>query len=437
MQKTNIYNTFEFIGRLAMPKETEKFKVHIKTEYDSKWVREELRLNVRADENSETITIGDGYFNKQDYEFVRKGAKEKLEDGSYREVPDVQINWNDRKNKSVIDKVAFNQKYILDLSNNKERYDIKQAIDNLKDDAVDDKIIKEIKEKYSILESIEANKDMIIALEKELKKLEDLKTEYINKVDMIEDLLKLMKTTEGTNTIFKITGNIDYSEWNEKVYRTLEVKRIEKATAKEAKKLKLSGELDIYFNSCSLDEGMFETNKKYFLNCWTKTWDSQLKKQIYVPINLIADGSRLDLENPKHIKLIETIANAFRYHAEGKEDKDEDKIYQIAFEIKFANGSEKKEITIDDLTETQREYVESGVITLEDVILEMGGNKYGERVREVRLVKPTHIKDFMNGAEETDLTLEDFVIDRDIKKAEEKAKDITTDIENEEEEDLL
>lgn len=441
MQKTNIYNTFEFIGRLAIPKETEKFKVHTKNEYDSKWVKEELKLNVRTGENSETILISDGYFNKPNYEFGRKGAKVKQEDGSYKETPDVKVNWKDRKNKSVIDKVAFYQKYVLDLSNNKERYDIKQAIEKLKDDAVEDKLIEELKTKYSIIKDLKETSEMVEILTKELERLEGLKTEYINKVDMIEDLLKLMKTETGTNTIFKITGNINHSEWNGKVYRTLEVKNIEKATEKEAKKLRLSGELDIYFTNNSLDESLFETTKKYYLKAYTRTYDSQLKKSIYVPIDLVADGSRLDLNNEKHVKMIEGIANSFRYHAEGKEDKDDEKIYQIAFEVKFANGSEKKEIKIDDLTETQRDYVESGIMSLEDVILDMGGSKYGERVREVRLVKPCHVKDFMNGAEETDLTLEDLIIQREEKKEETEIKDTSVNDEpvddNEEDEDLL
>lgn len=439
MQKTNIYNTFEFIGRLAMPKETEKFKVHTKTEYDSKWVKEELKLNVRADENSETILISDGYFNKPNYEFTKRGQKEKLEDGSRKEVPDLKINWNDRTSQTIIDKVAYNQKYSLDLSNNKERYDLRQAIENLKDDAVSDDILKEIKEKFELVKDLTEAKEISKVLEEELKRLEGLKTEYLNKTDMVQDLLKLIKTPEGTNTIFKITGNINFSEWNGKVYKSFDVQRIEKATDKESKKLKLTGVLDLYFNSTSLDESMFETNKKYFFNVWTRTYDSQLKKQIYVNINdIVADGSRLDFENPKHVKMIETIANAFRFHVEGRDDKDDEKIYQIAFEVKFANGSEKKELTIEDLTETQRDYVESGIITLEEAILEMGGDKFGDRIREIRLVKPTHIKEFLNGAEETDLTMEDFIIEREDKK-EEKASssDTSTSEINDDDEDLL
>jgi hypothetical protein len=440
MQKTNIYNTFEFIGRLAMPKETEKFKVHTKTEYDSKWVKEELKLNVRADENSETILISDGYFNKPNYEFTKRCSKEKLEDGSYKEVPDLKVNWSDRKNPTVISKVAFNQKYILDLSNNKERYDLRQAIENLKDDAVSDDVIKEIKEKFELVKELEDKKDISEALKKELERLEGLKTEYLNRTDMIQDLLKLVKTSEGTNTVFKIVGNINFSEWKGKVYKSFDVQRIEKATDKEAKKLRLTGVLDLYFNSTSLDESMFENTKKYFLNVWTKTYDSQLKKQIYVNIaDIVADGSRLDFENPKHIKMIETIANAFRFHVEGKSDKDYEKIYQIAFEVKFANGSEKKELTMEDLTETQRDYVESGIITLADAILELGGDKFGDRIREIRLVKPTHIKEFMDGAEETELTMEDFVIERvenEAKKDTTKESDKETEVVDDDE-DLL
>lgn len=238
---------------------------------------------------------------------------------------------------------------------------------------------------------------------------------------MIAKLKEILNTPEGTNTVFKITGNINYSEWNGKVYRTFQVNKIEKAVKGE--KLRLNGQLDLYFNQQSLDESLFEDTKKYYLNAWTKTYDGQLKQEIYVPITLIADGSRLDLTNEKHLKRLEGLVKRFRV-------TDDETIYQFSYEVKFANGSERVEITMDDLSDIQKEYIEDGIMTFEEAVMDLGGNKFGDRVNETRLFKPAHIKDFPDGAMETDLKLEDFIIEREDDK---KTEDIDDETVNEEE----
>jgi hypothetical protein len=344
MSEKKVYNTFEFIANLSLPKETEKFKNYTKTQYDSKWVNEELKINARIPDSSELLTIKDGYFNKSDYSFEKQGLGKKKDDGAYEQGSKIKVSWEDRTNKTILDKIVNYQKFVLDLSNNKERYDIRQAVEKLNDDAINDEDLTKIKNKFKeIIGEATDNKDIKKSLEEELTRLEGLKTEYLSRVDMIPDIKKLLNTAEGTNTVFKITGNINYSEWKGKVYRSFDVQKIEKATDKEKQKLKLNGMIDIYFNSTSLDESTFETSKKYIINAWTKTYDSQLKQQIYVPIMLIADGSKLDFENEKHVKRLNGLVKPFRFDIEGKE-KDEDKIYQVQFEVKIARGAERVEI---------------------------------------------------------------------------------------------
>ena len=121
-----------------------------------------------------------------------------------------------------------------------------------------------------------------------------------------------------------------------------------------------------------------------------------------------------------------------------KNFEDDEVIYQLPYEVKFANGSEKVEITMDDLTDYQRELIEDGVLTFEEAKMDLGGDKFGNRVREIRLFKPYIKDDFMNGAVDTDLTLDDFVIIRPEKEAE-KPKEEETEIDNtvdEDEEDV-
>ena len=61
---------------------------------------------------------------------------------------------------------------------------------------------------------------MVDTLKEELDDLNNKKTEYLSRVDMIEHVKKLINTDQGTNTIFKMTGHIVFSEWKGKVSKT-------------------------------------------------------------------------------------------------------------------------------------------------------------------------------------------------------------------------
>lgn len=432
MQNMKVYNTFDFVARLSMPKETEKFKVYTKTKSDSGWVNEELKLNAKISDSSELISIKDGYFDKANYELKKQGVGKKKDDGSFEKGADVKFAWKSRTNQAIIDKIANYQKFTLDLSNNKERYDLNKTIEKLSDDAVTDEAIEQAKNTYEIIKDKEDVKEIIEILKTEYDRLLSLKKEYLSRIDMIPDLKKLINTPEGTNTIFHITGDYEFSEWNGKVYQRFSVRRIEKATEEQSKKLKLKGTLDVYFKSDSLDSSAFDMTKKYILNVFTKTYDSQLKKDIYVPVQLIADASKLDLTKEKHQKLINGIIKPFNF-----DNKDENIIYQLPFNVKFANGSEKIELTYDDLTDVVKEYVDDGIMTLEEAIIELGGDKFGDRVNEIRLLKPV-VKDFLTGAVETELTLEDLIIERqtndsDNKETTSEINDTNSDEEDDEE----
>lgn len=395
----NVYNTFEFIGNLSIAKETEKFKPHILNKYDSKWVKETLKVNVRANNSSELVIIEDGYFDKSDYSVDKETTGSKDSSGVYQKGSKLNIAWKDRNNKTILDKLAYNSKFVLDLSNNKERYPIINKIKEI------DTELSKLNKKENLSQDEKTNKENLENAKKieqdRLQKLSDKKHEYISRVDMIQDLIKILNTEEGANTVFKVTGNINYSRgWKDKnvIYRNFEVKNIEKAV--DGEKLKLNGMIDLFFNENSLVEDNFEDTHKYIINGWTKSYDSSLKQQIFFPIKVVADGSKLDHNNEKHMKRLNGLVKPFRV--------EDDSIYELQYEVKFANGSEKTEITMKDLTDFQRDLIEDGIVTFEEIKMELGGNKFGDRVTETRLFN-INFRDFKSGAEKTPLSLEDLV----------------------------
>lgn len=392
-----VYNNFEFTSKLEILNDTEKFKAYKKHEASSGWINEELMINARNEDSAVLVSLKDGYYKQANYTFERNGIGEKNEDGSWKEAPKIKVNWNDRKNQTIIDKVANYQKYVLDFSNNKERYDLRIMIEKLENKAIQEeeknKLIEECENTYKT--------SKIDELKTKLKELEGLRYEFLSRVDMIEVFKK--EFPKYKDLVFKTTGNLTFSEWKGNVYRNFEVKKIEKALDTDKRILK--ADIDLYFNSESLDESLFEDTKKYIINAYTKSYDGQLKKEIFLPIALIMDASRLDLENKKHKGKVDFLINPLRV-------EDDNTYYQLQYNVKITRGAEKKEITIDDLTDFQRSQVEVGLKTLEQIKKDLGGNKFGDRVDEIRLIN-INTKDFQNGAEETDLTIDDFIIKKE------------------------
>ncbi len=389
----NIYNTFEFVGALTIKKDTDKSKGYEVTNYESGWCKEKLLLNVKADDSSQLVEVSDIYSTNSGYKLKKKTPKEKQADGSFKDGSELEIAWKDRNLQSILDKVSNGQKYILDFSNNKERYDLRITIEKLEKNEITE---DDVKTQYETSD--------IIELKKKLEKLEGMKFEFLNKVDMIAKLKE--ELPKHPNIKFKVTGNINFYESmkTHNVGKNFMVKKIEKALDKD--KVGLKGDIDIYFNEDSLNEDMFEDTKKYIINGYVKTFDSQLKQDIYLPYPLIVDASRLDMNNPQHKGRIDMLISPFK-------NCDEDIIYELQYKVKFARGAERKEITLDDLNEWQRMAVENGLEDFEKLKRELGGNTLGDRIDETRTIG-FNLKDFPEGAVATGLQLSEMLVDKQL-----------------------
>jgi hypothetical protein len=407
------YNNFNFVCKLGIPQETEKFKPYTKDKYESGWIKETLRVTAKTDESSVLLNFEGGYYEKA-FKITTYGNGTKKADGSFVKGEKIEVAWEDRKKKSILDKVSNNAKITFDLSSNGERYYLTNAIKKLKESTANDEEKIEIQNRFESLD--------VSILEEKLKELESLKTEFISYVDMIAFLkTELPKHKEMR---FRVTGNVEYSEYNGKTYRRFIPKKIEKSF--ETKEV-LKGQVDIFFNSSSLDGSIFEDSKKYILNGWTKNYDGQLKKEIYVPTTFIFDASKLDLNKPEHKARVDFLVDDFTV--------DDDKIYQLQYEVKFMQGAERKSFTEDDLTDYQKRQIASGQIDFDEIKRRAGGFKLGDRIDETRLVK-TNSTEYPDGRKETELTLDDFVIIRETKTDAESTV-ASVDAETEDVDDLL
>lgn len=87
---------------------------------------------------------------------------------------------------------------------------------------------------------------------------------------------------------------------------------------------------------------------------------------------------------------------------------DDDTYKELGIEVKMLNGAQKIEITDDMLTDEQKEDLDCGLITLDDIRADLGGSVYGDRVQEYQFLKIA--RGFTKGRNDTVYTSDDMVI---------------------------
>jgi hypothetical protein len=76
------------------------------------------------------------------------------------------------------------------------------------------------------------------------------------------------------------------------------------------------------------------------------------------------------------------MANGFKKRFSKAEDGE---VKELGVGVDFINGAKSVEITEDMLSDEQREAIEDGMTTFEELKAELGGTAYGDRVTEIRL----------------------------------------------------
>ncbi|TCJ01140.1 hypothetical protein [Cytobacillus praedii] len=376
-----LYNTFEFIGNISIPKDTNKF--HEVKESPSGWVGHRLNFAVQESKtNSVFVELYGGYSKAKSYPVKTFGKGTENEKGAKLEIP-----WEDRLSPETIDMVADFKKIVVDFTTDQELkkeigrmlYEVRnlEYQDNLSD--ADTVKLKELKE--------------------ELKKKAVNRFEFIHNYDAI--VLLADKLDEYKDYKFKITGSVDYSEHKGNFYRKFNPEHIEIVPNEE--KSKLTSTMDIFFTKDSLDDKDFKEDKKVYINGYVLGYEGKAKKDQFFPQQFVINAQKIDLENENQVKLFEFLKSKFNVKGKG--------VYHLQWQVNVFRGADTVEFTIDNLTPTQRESVEFGLSKLEDYAPK--GGMLGETVYENRLVKPIlkaidKENDFSEGAVESTFEAEDL-----------------------------
>lgn len=380
---------FEMIGRLKINKETEKFKPYQERTFDSGWANRTLMFTAICGDNTHFLTIQGGTFpNKKDYKVMTFGPNGRDDNGNFIPGNKIEIPWAKRNAKENIEKVAQNRRFVVDLEEKGRNTLLKRMAEKIADgEGVTDEELQKA--------GLENESEVEAALEKSNSK----RHEFIAQWDQAEFMKKVLESDKYKDKKFFIRGVVEkrYSDVNQKWYESIVPQRIYMADP-DAEEYSI-GNAVMYFNKEALDDGSVDDNGKYYVNGFTLEYDSNRKKNIPAPIQLVISAAP-DSADEKTKKLVSRMVKKFKV--------EDDSWKQYGVEFSMLNGAQRLEITEDMLTEDEKEDLECGLITIDDLRREYGGSVYGDRVQEYRFVKP--IRGYAKGVKDTAYADEDFVI---------------------------
>lgn len=179
--------------------------------------------------------------------------------------------------------------------------------------------------------------------------------EFITAYDMIEHLREHLPNYDGRVVV---TGQFT-RDWYAKKKTYFSKFRIQNVfAAPEERKNRLLLTMDLFYNKSSLDDSDFDENKKMTLDCYIEQYINKDEGRKYVPIQVVFSGAKYNLENEKHKKL-------FDYKMKYIKVKNKNMVH-IPWEIVLLRGAEEAEFDESMLTDSQREQVELGIKSVDD-----------------------------------------------------------------------
>lgn len=368
---------FKMTGKLNLGKETEKFKPYEEKTFSTGYHRKQLKFNAVCGNNMHFLTLM-GMIDGNNKIYVRTKDNEK-EKGKF-----IQVPFSQRFDPKIAEDIEYYNKFILDLDYAQRRYSLKRMLDNLQSNG----------QKPTVQDLAEVGLKSADEIESAYKISCEKRHEFISAIDMIDELRKIIDSTEYKNAKFNIQGKGEYSYYKGKVYTSYIPNSI--YLAKDNEEEMSQANLKLYFNK----DSMKKRDDSCIIDGFIREYDGNLRKLIPVPTSVVI-RKPLSLDSLEE-KKYERIISKFK--------SDDKKWYEYGVTVDMLNGSQKVEITMDMLDEEQREDVECGLITLEDIAEEMGGNAFGEKIQEYRFYKP--MKGYSAGKKETVFEDYDFIITR-------------------------
>ena len=385
---------FNFTGKIALGKETDKFKPIERKEFTSKWMNTTVKFNCVSGTNRVLCMTQGGKWVDDKKNTVKTFGKSTTDaNGNVIKGTAIEIPWAKRFDQDQIDKVAGFKKFVVDTGDYKMRYKLQDLVEAFKNGTVTDEKIEEL--------GIDNLDDAIAALEKSQTK----RKEFVSEWDFAEYMIKVAQSDKMKDKLFNISGSyeVSYNADKDRFYTNYHVNRV--TLAAEDAEPKTEMKIDFLYGENAWDDSSYEETGKVLVNGWISYYDSNLKKSGFKPMAIVVRED--DDKKRKALK---------------KKFTCDEEIKQIGLTLSVIEGAEVIELTMDMLDEETREDIECGLLDFEDVKRELGGRAIGDRVSELRFAELTPKKnkpqdtvysvDDMHPARE-DVVEEDEVDDED------------------------
>lgn len=340
-------NQFKFRGKIRKLKENG----YTEQTYDSGWMTRKLKFTMACGDNSHFFECSGGKW-KDDaknmvYTFSQATKEEKGKN--------ITVAWADRLNKDVVDGVASFKKYVIDT----ELFNVRKEIKDSGDEA---------------------------ALAESMKKHHEFLTQW----DFVDMFNKLASSEKAKDMVFEVSGNIEYSynAAKDKYYMSYVPTRVYRV-ADDAKQT-CEATMDLFYAANAIDDSMADETGNVIVNAYTQYYERTIKQNAFTPVSLV-----IKTDNPKAEGLKKMFAKA-----------QDDQVRKMGVVVECINGAQKTEIMLEQLSDEQKELIEWGLATFEDIKRDMGGEVYGDKVVENRIVDL--VKGAKRGSEETVFTTEDL-----------------------------
>lgn len=377
-------NRFSFIGKIVACKATDAFKPYSVTKFDSGWSKASIKFNVVCDTNRhmlESSCLVPADINTTTiYTYVKSA------DG---EGENIEVAYADRNNPEIVAQVPYYKKFIVDTEIPDRRKELTNAIDKFKEGSITDEEMAKLGVKN--IDECEA------ALEKSKKK----RHEFIWEYDFVQYLNKFVNNDAIKDIKFHIKGEyaLEYSDKDKKWYRHLKPTAIYRCRDDEA--VESIAEFSVVFDKNAVDDSDLEETGKIHLNMYVAQYLGKPYKGVrYSPMvfNIVADK-----DDSKSVAMAKKMATRFTFP-----DDYEGEYREHGIKVQLIDGAPIIELTMENLTEEQRENIEMGWSTLEDIRREQDKPVYGDKVQDFVVVG--FYTGYTNGSKETVLTADDVTV---------------------------
>ena len=370
-------NNFQFVGKIALGKDSEKFHPVERKNFQSGWTNTTVRFNCISGTNRILCTTQGGKWVDDKKNTVKTFGKSTTDaNGKVTKGAAIEIPWAKRFDETEIAKVAGFKKFVVDTGDYKMRYKLQDLVTAFENGSVTDEMMEQA--------GIDNLEDAKAALEKSQAK----RKEFLSEWDFAEYMTKVCNSDKLKDKLFNISGSyeVQYSAEKDRFYTNYHVNRV--TLAAEDAEPKTEMKIDFFYGEDAWDDSNFEETGRCFVNGWINYYDSNLKKNGF-----------------KDVVVVIREENEKKRNALKRKFTCDNGIKQIGLTLSVIEGAEVIELTMYMLDEETREDIECGLLDFEDVKRELGGRAIGDRISELRFAELTPKK---NVAQDTVYTVEDM-----------------------------